>query len=86
LLAQTVIVTNAGFGGVKLEVAPIARRSRCLIVSPVKAAKCRFTGAAFLVLAILRPVELVVVNRPVIDLILKFPVHIIVGLSRNWIS
>jgi hypothetical protein len=83
LLAKAVIVGDAGFGRVKFEVAAIARRPRGLIVSPVKAAKDRLSGVAFLVLAILRPVELVVANRPVIDLIFQFPAHLIVGLVEK---
>jgi hypothetical protein len=39
LLAQAIMVADAGFGGVKLEVAGVARRPRGLIVLAVKAAK-----------------------------------------------
>jgi hypothetical protein len=83
LLQQPVKVRNAGFGGILLMVAAIARRPRGLILSPVKAAKRRFRRVAFLVLPVFRAVQFVVVVGMVVYRVLELPGHIVISLVEK---
>ena len=50
-----------------------------LIGVPVKAAKRRLPGVAVLILTVFGATQFIVVDRPVVDVVLKLPRNIIVG-------